>query len=48
MAAKNLGYAFNGVVENDINLIVKGKKIKYKVLDTFEFTSARKRSSVIL
>jgi phospholipid-transporting ATPase len=48
-AAKYLGYSFLGRDEED-NIVVdqRGEIVKYKLLNLIEFTSTRKRMTVIV
>lgn len=50
-AAKQFGFEFMGI-DSDDNMIVEdrinGQQLKYKLLNTLEFSSARKRMSVIV
>ncbi len=48
-AAKYFEYAFSGRdEENNIEMMVKGEKQKYELLNVIEFTSLRKRMTVIV
>lgn len=50
-AAKQFGYEFLGLDRQDNMLLLDrftGSQVKYKLLNTMEFTSARKRMSVIV
>jgi phospholipid-transporting ATPase len=48
-AAKFFGYSFKGRDEdNDLIIDMQGTEVKYSLLNIIEFTSARKRMSVIV
>ena len=48
-AAKFFGYQFMAKDENGvISILVHGKELRYKLLNTLEFNSTRKRMSVVI
>lgn len=43
-----MGFIFEGASSDSIDLSIRGKKEKLKLLNTFEFNSDRKRMSAIV
>lgn len=48
IAAKNFGYVFESRTPNSVTVSVGGKKRVYEILNVIEFTSTRKRMSLIV